>query len=838
MTDKYIHGTGSLGAKIVVLKEGPNDKDVARGQLGLDKETIGLLHDAGISVQDIWLTSVSKYYVPPNPKGGRIPYQVRAKRAGVDLDQQLFELQAELNQIKPNVVIGLGKTALWGMVGKDDITSYRGSILHGRGFKFIPTYNPEHLSWQATDIEFKGYFNREIIKFDFKRAAKQAHYPEYVIPKRVLHIAKSSHDLYEFYKRYKHLESVSVDIEAGGHYLPICIGLSFDKRHGICVPLWNQDGISTIPTSDLAQIWRLLAEILYNHYTIGQNFNYDRDKIRRLGFIIRFLKSDVMLKGFAINPELPKNLAFNTSIYTEEPFYKNEGMYEGSYNDLFIGCARDACVTKEIDEAMDSDLDELGLRKFYENFLMELPGLYLEIENTGFNINQERATELLKKYVKWDEQLRYELFALVGTQVNVNSPKQIYDLLFNTLKCPRRDGTSEEELTSLLNLQSFTDEPKRRVVELILEDRRVRKSISTYLMALPDYDGRMKTTCFPCLETGRSSTGQQDPPIRPSLEVIDEYGKKKKKVMGIAFQTMTKHGDIGADIRSMYEPDPGWILVQADSAQAEARVVFKLADDEQALRDIDEHDYHALTASWFFGGTEDSYSKRVLGYEHPIRFVGKTLRHAGHLGAGKKRAAISVNTDARKFKIDIKIDEKIADKALNIFHAKQPKIRHVFHHGIVEALKHDRRLTAGLPYGIDAPCGGKRLFMERWGEELFRQAFSYIPQRSVSDNTKAAGLRTKARYPTAKLIMESHDALLFMIPLSEVNDFVYIIREEMERPLDFSACSLRRTSLVIPCEVELGENYKDFKKFKFPVIESAEPKQPIRELTLAERMIV
>ena len=62
---------------------------------------------------------------------------------------------------------------------------------------------------------------------------------------------------------------------------------------------------------------------------VGQNFNYDRDKIRRLGFAIRRIHSDTMLKAFAINPELPKGLAFLTTIYTREPFYKDEGMYEG-----------------------------------------------------------------------------------------------------------------------------------------------------------------------------------------------------------------------------------------------------------------------------------------------------------------------------------------------------------------------------------------------------------------------------------------------------------------------------------------------------------------------------
>ena len=184
-----------------------------------------------------------------------------------------------------------------------------------------------------------------------------------------------------------------------------------------------------------------------------------------------------------------------------------------------------------------------------------------------------------------------------------------------------------------------------------------------------------------------------------------------------------------------------FIFLQADSSQAEARVVFLLANDEQALEDIDKHDYHALTASWFFGGTESDYSKKVLGYESPIRFAGKTLRHAGHLGAGKRRAATELNTQARKYKIPITINEQIAERALKIFHMKQPKIQQVFQAGIIEALKSKRQLIAPIPYGIDCEMGGLRTFYERWGDELNRQAFSYIPQRAVSDNTKCAALR-------------------------------------------------------------------------------------------------
>jgi len=256
------------------------------------------------------------------------------------------------------------------------------------------------------------------------------------------------------------------------------------------------------------------------------------------------------------------------------------------------------------------------------------------------------------------------------------------------------------------------------------------------------------------------------------------------------------------------------LFVNVDSSQAEARVVFLLAEDEQALEDIDKHDYHALTASWFFGGSEDDYSKRKLGYESPIRFAGKTLRHAGHLGAGARRASTELNTQARKYNIPIRINETIAGRALETFHKKQPKIREIFHNGIAAVIKETHILTASVPYGIDAKIGGRRIFYERWSEELLREALPYIPQRSVSDNTKCAALRIKKRIKQVRIYLESHDALLFGVPERHLDEWCAIFKEEMERPISFENCSLPRRDLVIPCDMEVGENYMELRKYK------------------------
>lgn len=550
---KYISGHGNETSKLVILGDCPSYQDTVNGRLFSDSRDLdNLLKEAGIDKSSCWLTTVSKYNVPPNVGKKRTSFKDRASEAGIDIDTQVAELNVELSTIKPNCILALGKNVLWALKGKYNITQFRGSILSSFGRKFVPTYNPAGLSKQADEVEFMGYWNKQVILFDMRRALYQSQFPELRLPNRTLSVARSSYDLSNFYERYKGQNKLSVDIEAGGHCVPICIGLAFNKSHGLTFPLWNTDGISNIPDSDLVNGWLILSHILMNHDIIGQNFNYDRDKIRRLGFIIKKLHSDTMMKSFAINPELPKGLAFNTSIYTEEPFYKDEGMYEGKLEDLLLGCARDACVTYEIDENMEPDLEDQ--KDYFYNFLMDLPEFYLEIENTGFGIDEQKRDALIRKYIARDEQIRLELFQLTGEYINTNSPKQVAELLYDKFKIRRGNGTSEEELTSILNLQSFTNKDHRKVIELILEDRRVRKTVSTYMMALPDFDGRMKTTCFPCLETGRSKNGQQEPPIRPRVEVIGEDGKKKKKDLGMAFQTITKHGDIGSDVREMFVP--------------------------------------------------------------------------------------------------------------------------------------------------------------------------------------------------------------------------------------------------------------------------------------------
>jgi hypothetical protein len=319
----------------------------------------------------------------------------------------------------------------------------------------------------------------------------------------------------------------------------------------------------------------------------------------------------------------------------------------------------------------------------------------------------------------------------------------------------------------------------------------------------------MKTSYFICgTDTGRTSTQQLEPPIRPYTEVKSE-GKKKKKGVGFAFQTLTKHGDVGQDVRSYLVPDKDFVYINVDSSQAEARVCALLADDDETLALYDTHDIHAMTASWCFGGDENKYAKKLLGFECPERFIGKTVRHAGHLDIGKHELMMNVNTDARKYNIPIRISEYKANQILEIFHKMCPKIRSVYHETVKELLRNGRY--------IKAPSGRGRTFHDRWNPQLWKAAYSFIPQATVGDNTKRAGMaiRERTEYKYLRFVGEAHDSLLLLVHQDALQDYAPVIIEEMEKAISFEQCSIQRHDLVIPCELEIGRvSYKDLEKFK------------------------
>jgi len=794
-----VPGSGPIGAKLAFVGEAPGYEENLAGRpfVGAAGELLdSICREAGINRNEVYITNVVKFRPPENDL-------TRLHEIGVSLAQSVADLHEELAVVQPNAVLALGNTALQALTGKTGIKVFRGSVLRSTDGKqkVISTYHPAHLLRQAGG-EVADYAARAYVILDFEKAKRQAEFADYLVPQRTLTVARNSLDVFRFMRQYDGKRKVAVDIETV-KCIPVCVSLAFSRFHAISIPLLNlvsEKQREWVPPHELVQMWQFLGKLLDDprYQLIGQNFKFDDQKLRSpCCFRPANLYADTMLMAHTLYPEFPLGLAFLASIWTEEPYYKTEGKEfnpkKDSYDRLYLYNAKDAAITYEVFEGEDAELDVYGLRDFYYNYVNRLHVAYRDMESVGLLVDPERKKALKKKYNEQLKEYQERLDHAVGHAVNVNSPKQIGALLYRDMGLPFRKGVDEDTLVALQG-NHCKEELQKQILTDILLVRRVRKTLGTYLNASPDYDGRMRTSFrIVGAETGRSSTALLKAPLRPHK-------------IGLAFQTMTKHGDTGSDLRSQFVADPGYVIVEIDSSQAEARVVALLANDMELLKLFDTVDVHKLTSSWIFRVSPDHVT-----YE--LRFVGKTTRHAGGYDMGKKRLMEIVNTDAKKFHIDIQISEWRAGQILDTFHEFSPNIRGVFHTEVRQALRDNDRILVN-------PFGRRRQFFGRFDHELEKEGYAQIPQSTITDNTKRALLKIRdetandvrmwgAFSDTTGIFNEAHDALIALVRETEVDRYLSIAVPAMEMPIDFANCTLPRGIISIPSEAKVGKNYKD-----------------------------
>lgn len=811
---RFISGTGPIHPKVVIVGEAPGYYEDQSGVpfSGPSGRLLdSILENAGIRRSDCYVTNVCKYRPPDNKLAN-------LKFIGVDLKGQIDFVRSEVQQLKPNLIIALGATALKAFTNKTNITNHRGSVMHSLiGPKLLATFHPAHVLHNAGS-ESAGYWQKYVIEFDIKKAAREASFPDVRTPKRNIVVCRSSLDLHRFIEAARasgghKRPRLSVDIEAFKCW-PVCIGLAYSPWNAISVPLFdvfNGIKLSDMTMTELATCWRMLDRALREFDVCGQNFKYDHEKVEMIGFRVLKFVSDTMLKMHTCYPELPQSLAFQTSIFTDEPYYKDEGKEFNPKRDdisqLLIYNGKDCCVTFEIDEKLDGELSDLGLTSFYNDYVVKLHGLYRQIEGRGFAVDFTQREILKIKYTNLIRDAQLELAQTVGREVNVNSPKQVADLLYGTLGLPKREDTSEDSIVALLanHCKSLTT---MRALNLVLDLRRLRKTVSTYVNAKPDYDGRHRTSYrITGTETGRTSTNKLKVPVRP-------------EPLGLAFQTLTKHGDIGSDIRSMLIADPGYILGETDLSQAEARIVALLSDDLDMLDLFDSGiDIHKLTYG-IIGRVglpcrtaREAIDKRDIllpilkKIDKGQRFMGKKTRHAGNYDMKKRRLMTEMMNDARRFHIDIGIvSEWRCGTFLDEFHGFSSKIKSVFHQETVEFV-----LSHGY---LVNPFGRKRTIFSRNEENEWKEWYATIPQGTVPDHLRHSIFRILDRIPDLQILLEGHDAIVWQYRESEFEKVIPIIHEEMNKPIDFSGCSLPRGQLIIPSETQIGTNYRDLADFK------------------------
>lgn len=806
----YIPGFGNPCAKLCIVGEAPGAREEELQQPFVGP--VGKLLDEcleynGISRDEVYITNVVKYRLP----GNKIK---DLHLIGRNIEEFIPQLVQELNELNPNCVLALGDTALEVLTGFTGIEKYRGSILNGRltNHKIVAALHPASLLRDENKGASK-WRDLALIKIDVGRAKEQSKFPEIRIKGRTLEIAHNSRDVYRFLNEYNEKEFAASDVETS-KTIPVCTSIAFNSWHAISIPTLSEE----IPDHDRAYIWKLLAEFYADNKIklIAQNGKFDAKRCRQIGLKWHGLYFDTMLAWHTLFSEMPKKLEVISSILTEEPYYKDEGRdYDPKkhrFDRLLLYNAKDSVIEFECYERLLEFLnEEPTLKDFFFEKIMPLHRLYSDMEDVGILVDKQIRKNLHAKYSKMrDEKFEALLKSIIDgdetlrdtfKKFNPNSPKQVANLLYGYLKCPVRKDTGEDTLKALAN-NAIKDSRRKFIVQGILEQRKIRKTIGTYIEANLSSDGRIRTEMMICgTKSGRTSTQVRKPPV----VVIQE---------GLALQTMTKHEDVtmgagGADLRSMYIADKGFSFIEPDLSQAEDRVVCVLSKDWDALKLYEKTEFkrnsyglkddrHTLTAMMVC----DLDFEKVTDYD---RQIGKRVRHAGNYNIGKHQGMLTLAKNG------IFVSEWRMGKYLDAFHQANPKIRTVFHAEIQETLFKQSCI-------LYSPHGRKQQFFDRWGDELFKDAYSFIPQATISDQVKFALVTILKRVSHLTLIpqLESHDSFLALIKDEYIPDIIPIIKQELEQPINFKNCSLSRDyDLAIPCEIKLGKRWIE-KSAEFP----------------------
>jgi len=482
---------------------------------------------------------------------------------------------------------------------------------------------------------------------------------------------------------------------------------------------------------------------------------------------------DVMLMAFLIAPHVGD---YSLSRWALDQLHVS--LTEEKYNDRdsLLGdkdvivehlCLRLASVRK-LYELLGPQLDELRLRKLYEEIELPLMPVLADMERAGIKVDRGTLLQMSSVMERQLVELRQKIFQAAGLEFNINSPKQLGEVLFEKLNLPilkktrRTKGYSTDQLV-LEELAEIYLLPR-----LILEYRQVSKLKSTYVDALPALinpaTGRVHTSFNQTgAATGRLSSSN------PNL------------------QNIPIRSDLGRLIRGAFVAEEGSLLVSADYSQVELRVLAHLSEDQVLIEAFRKgEDIHERTAREVFSEAELANSAECRRWAKVINFgivYGlSAFGLAQKLGISKESAQAFIDAYFQRYSgVRVWLDATVNEVR------KTGHVRTLF--GRIRSIPEIRSRDRNI-----------RHFAERI-------AVNSPIQGTAADIVKIAMVRLSRalheRHLSARILLQVHDELVLEVPEREVDEVCKLAKKEME-----GAATLR-----VPLKVDLNiaDNWMDMK---------------------------
>jgi len=568
-------------------------------------------------------------------------------------------------------------------------------------------------------------------------------------------------------------DEIGFDIEVTNEEVS-CFAVSKSPWDSMCIPFWNGKDYTTLEQERM--IWRITAEILSNEHIVKvmQNGIFDATFLHRKLGIKTYNIMDTMIGQAIMYPDFPKGLDFITSIYTEEPYYKDEGKKHfkigGSWRNFWIYNAKDSAVCQEAMPKIWKDLKRMGNEEVYETQVKLIEPL-IYMSERGMRVDKDARSKASTEAEKRINELEEQLWSVAGMQLNHASPKQLceyfYGLKGERAYRNRKTGSPTCDGNALKRLSK----KGYKEASLIQEIRKHAKLKSTYLEMVLDSDSRIRSSFNP---VGTSSLR-----LSSSKTIFDTGGNTQNLPYGV---------------RQFILADKGYVCYQMDLSQAENRDVAYIAPEPSMIAAFEEgRDIHRQTAALIFGKPMDEISDEdgsceIGGGEHSERFWGKKANHGLNYDLGYKT-----------FAFYYEIPERDAKFIVDRYHAAYPGVRR-YHAWVRNQLQKDRTLTNSW--------GWRRLFLDRWGDELFKEAYSFIPQSDIAALLNRRGII----YPYYELkgelefLNQVHDSIWFQIPLTSSWErhawYLLKIVSALVEPIQF-----RGQAWSIPVDSEIGFNF-------------------------------
>lgn len=348
---KRVEGVGPPNAKIAIIGEAPGEEEEKEGVpfIGSSGKILNsCLDNAGLNRSEVYITNVVKVRPPDNKL-------TRLGELGLTIESFYPELYEELDRINPNIVVAIGGPALSALTNKEGITKWRGSVIPDKEhrFKIIPTIHP---SW----IIRGNWPYIYILTHDLKKAKMESEFREIKQKERTPVINPTIDEIVATLIGLKGSEFISFDLETF-HSQPVirCIGLTNREDWGFCIPIVK--GYKPIWTrNEEIEIWSLVKDVLTNNSTklIAQNAQFEMTQLFPYTGELN-IWMDTMRAHALLYPEYPHDLGFLSSIYTDMPYFKDEG--EGGFDELQRYNCKDIMSTFEIGMKLREELEKEGM---------------------------------------------------------------------------------------------------------------------------------------------------------------------------------------------------------------------------------------------------------------------------------------------------------------------------------------------------------------------------------------------------------------------------------------------------------------------------------------------